>query len=1106
MLGVLAAGGALGMRNVAMLGRTEEAVAHTHEVLRAIETLMSTVKDAETGERGYLIVRDDRYLEPYRLAMATVSMAESRLRGLLADNPVEARRAAALGPKVARRLAILDSAIALQRAGDDTAAMSIVRSGSGKLVMDEIRADLDAMAATANALLVRRREEAKASRRFAYASMLGSGLIGAGLIGVVGTVTGRRLRDQFTASTTIATQAERIRTTLASIGDAVISTDRDGRIESMNAVAESLTGWTLADATGKELSEVFNIVNEETRLPVENPAARALRDGSIVGLANHTILIARDGTEHFIDDSAAPIRSRDGEITGCVLVFRDIGEQKADERRIAHSEARFRMLSDNIAPLTWIAEADGLHPWFSKRWYDYAGTTADNAAEWSPPSAIHPDHVERVRERYLSAVAAETPWEDTVPLRGADGSYRWFLSRATPIRDADGRIVNWIGSNSDITEVRDANEALRLSDLRYRTALEAANSLIWTNDASGKMVGEQPWWAAITGQSYDEYQGYGWASAVHPDDAQPTIEAWNTAVASRSMFVFEHRVRRHDGAWRTCTIRAVPVILDDGNIHEWVGVHTDVTDARNTAARELQLISNASIADAKFRALFDQTAHLAAIMEPDGTVVEPSRQSIEASGFSRDAIVGQKFWEGPWWTSSPDLQLLLRQATLQAAAGETVRHEVPYLTADGRRRIIDLMIVPIRDETGAVAFLAPTGIDVTERVEAQRQLKLSEEELRRIASALSEADRRKDEFLATLAHELRNPLAPIRNGLQIMRIAANDPPTMARSQAMIERQVEHLVRLVDDLIDISRISRGTIALREEALDLSSVLRHAMETSRPLVDQKAQILTVDVVSRPLPIVGDRTRLTQVFSNLLNNASRYTDRGGRISLRAVVVGDGVEVRVSDSGIGLPAEMLKEIFEMFSQVDRSLERSQAGLGIGLTLVRRLVEMHGGTVEALSEGLGHGSEFVVRLPLGDHAGEIPRPAVSGIASTIRMRRVLVVDDNLDSAQSLSSLLLMMGHDVRVAHDGLEALSVAEAFHPQVVMLDIGMPRLNGYEACRALRARPWSAATRIIAMTGWGQLEDRQRSLEAGFDQHLVKPVDPGSLSALMDADREP
>ena len=332
VLGVLVAGGALGLRNVANLARTEAAVAHTHELLGAIETLASTLKDAETGQRGFLLLRDDRYLAPYQNAMATVATAEKRLASLVADNPLQAARAAVLWPKVSLRLRVLERSVELVKNQDQAAAMALLRSDSGKKIMDDIRADLAAMSLTETSLLVQRRLEAESSRNFALISMVGSGLIGAGLIGLVAIVTGRRLREQRIAADAIAGEGERFRTTLASIGDGVITTDIGGRVESMNDVAEWLTGWSLADAKSKPLAEIFHIVNEDTREIVENPVDRSLRESVVSGLANHTILTSRDGTEFFIDDSAAPIRARDGGVTGCVVVFRDVSKQKKDER------------------------------------------------------------------------------------------------------------------------------------------------------------------------------------------------------------------------------------------------------------------------------------------------------------------------------------------------------------------------------------------------------------------------------------------------------------------------------------------------------------------------------------------------------------------------------------------------------------------------------------------------------------------------------------------------------------------------------------------------------------------------------------------------------
>jgi PAS domain S-box-containing protein len=371
----------------------------------------------------------------------------------------------------------------------------------------------------------------------------------------------------------------------------------------------------------------------------------------------------------------------------------------------------------------------------------------------------------------------------------------------------------------------------------------------------------------------------------------------------------------------------------------------------------------------------------------------------------------------------------------------------------------------------------------------------------RLMEDLREADRRKDEFLATLAHELRNPLAPLRNGLQVMKLSRNDSKAAEVSRDMMERQLSQMVRLIDDLLDVSRISRGKIQLQKQQIPIATVVQQAIETSRPLIDAFGHELIVHVPGETINVDADMTRLAQVFANLLNNAAKYTDRGGRITLRIDRQGNEVVVSVRDTGVGIPPRMLPQLFEMFVQVDRSLERSQGGLGIGLSLVKRLVELHGGTVKALSAGPGRGSEFIVRLPVLHAVTPVETsPATNGNSAGHTRRRILVVDDNRDSAASLAMMLDLLGNETRTAHDGEEALSAAAAFRPDMILLDIGMPKLNGYEAARRIRTEPWGKAVVLVALTGWGQDEDRRRSAEAGFNFHLVKPVDPEELGKLL------
>jgi len=429
----------------------------------------------------------------------------------------------------------------------------------------------------------------------------------------------------------------------------------------------------------------------------------------------------------------------------------------------------------------------------------------------------------------------------------------------------------------------------------------------------------------------------------------------------------------------------------------------------------------------------------------------------------------------------------------RAFEGEEIVVERP----DGTRLVVLAHAIPITDEQGEVTGAVNVVVDITDRKRTEQQLQDREREL-------AEASRRKDEFLATLAHELRNPLAPIRNALHLLRLAesaSDGGPPLSQVHEMIERQVNYLVRLVDDLMDVSRITRDWIELRREAVELAAVIHGAVETARPLIESAHHQLTVDVPAEPLVLEADPVRLTQVFANLLNNAAKFTASEGRIWLSVRREQSDVVVSVRDTGIGIPSDMLSKVFDLFTQVDRTYSRTQGGLGIGLTLVKRLVDMHGGQVEAQSEGRGRGSEFVVRLPLASPSSTAAaRPTATPV--TVAQRRILVVDDNRDSAISLGMLLQFQGADVSVVHDGLAALEALTTYRPSVVLLDIGMPGIDGYEVARRVRRQTQGRDVTLIALTGWGQDKDRRLSKEAGIDYHLIKPVDYQALVDLLNS----
>lgn len=506
-------------------------------------------------------------------------------------------------------------------------------------------------------------------------------------------------------------------------------------------------------------------------------------------------------------------------------------------------------------------------------------------------------------------------------------------------------------------------------------------------------------------------------------------------------------------------------------------------------ARETAL---SRLGEMEFRRLLEKLPAGAYTCDPDGLITYFNQHAVDLWGrapklndpcdrfcgsFKLYAVDGTPLRHDQCW-----MALALRNRK------EYNSQEIVVERPDGRRMTVLAHANPICDDSGVLRGCVNVLVDISDR--------------KRDEVALREADRSKDEFLATLAHELRNPLAPVRNAVQILRGQTASSAEGQWAVDLIERQMQQMTRLIDDLLDVSRITRNRIELRRERVDLIKALEVAVETSRPIIDLAGHELTLDLVPQPLYVEADVTRLAQAIANLLNNAAKYTEHRGHISLLAERQGSDAVITVRDDGIGISPEMLPRIFDMFTQVDRSIARSQGGLGIGLTLVKRLIDLHGGTISARSAGPGKGSEFIVRLPLLIEAATNDPPTLNLGRSSRKASplRVAIVDDNRDAANSLALVLKMSGHDVRTAYDGEDGVMLATDFRPDVVLLDIGMPRLNGYEAAQAIRRKDWGGGVTLIALTGWGQESDKQRSSEAGFDHHLVKPVDPDALLDLL------
>jgi PAS domain S-box-containing protein len=817
-------------------------------------------------------------------------------------------------------------------------------------------------------------------------------------------------------------QREQLRVTLESIGDALVVTDAQGRVTLLNPVAEALTGWARQDAAGQPLSKVFRIVNEKTGQAAESPVERVLREGAVVGLANHTVLIARDGTRRPIDDSAAPIRDEQGRVAGVVLVFRDISG-----RRRAEQTARF--LADASASLATLVD-------YRSTLQTVARLAVPYFADWCAIDMVEPDgslqrlavaHVDPAKVELAHRVYQRYPPDPAAP-HGPPHVIRTGRSELVP-EITDAMIV---------AAGRDEGHLKLLRELGLKSYLCVPLAV------QGKSLGAISFIAAESGRRYDE----------------------------RDLAVAEDLAHR------------AGISIENARLYG------ELRDALRQKEESLALLDTLQHDVPVGFAFIDRDFRYRRINEALADINgKPPREHLGRP--VREVV--PKLW--------PALEPLYRKVleSGEALTNQEVSGETAAASGQTRHWLANYYPVRVGGEMVGMGLLV---VDITQR-------KRLEDELRQRAEQLQEQDRRKDEFLAMLAHELRNPLAPVRNALHVLKQPGVEPAVRERVREMMERQVSHMARLLDDLLDVSRISRGRIELRKEIVEVGPLVARTVEAVRPLIDERRHHLSVSLPPEPLRVEGDPTRLEQILTNLLNNAAKYTDPGGHLGVSASREGAEVVLRVRDDGIGIAPDVLPRVFDLFVQAERRINRSQGGVGIGLTLVRRLVELHGGRIEALSPGPGRGSEFVVRLPAAtEPAGgrEVATPSGNAAApGSSPPRRVLVVDDNRDAADSLAVLLRLMGQDVCVAYDGPSALAQAQEFRPALVLLDIGMPGMDGYEVARRLRQQPELGNVVVAALTGWGQEGDRRRSAEAGFDRHLVKPVDPAALEALLAHDQE-
>ena len=568
--------------------------------------------------------------------------------------------------------------------------------------------------------------------------------------------------------------------------------------------------------------------------------------------------------------------------------------------------------------------------------------------------------------------------------------------------------------------------------------------------------------------------------AVHPDDRDFVDARWQAGVRGEP-YDIEHRIIV-SGQVKWVREKAYLEFDKTGALSGGFGVAQDITD-RKRPEEALRT------SETRFRAIFENAATGIAITDLQGRFLQCNPAYCKLVGYTEEELGQINFSD----LIHPDDRAdnFARVRRLRDKELSSFEIENRYVRKDGEAVWVRKFVSLLHDQEDQPPHIMALVTDVTER--------------RHMEAALLEADRRKDAFLATLAHELRNPLAPIRNAISaLQRLSDDDPAAKDRARLLItiaERQVDHLIRLVDDLLDVARITSGKIELKKQHVDLGDIMRQAIETSQPVIDAEQHVVTISLADQPLLLDGDPVRLTQVFANLLNNAAKYTPPEGRIAISTKRDHDEAVVSIRDNGIGIKAEMLPRVFDLFFQTSRAKSRDQGGMGIGLALARSLVEMHGGQVEARSDGPGRGSEFVVRLPLAAAPSQDERiEGETTVASVPASHRVLVVDNDWDVGDSLVMLLQLMGADVRVAYNGAAALATVAEFKPDLALVDIGMPNMDGYETARRIRLMPEGKNLVLVALSGWGREDDRRRAMEAGFDHHFVKPIEFDALENLL------
>jgi PAS domain S-box-containing protein len=942
----------------------------------------------------------------------------------------------------------------------------------------------------------------------------------------------------------LAQQREWFSVTLASIGDAVITTDTENRVTYLNPVAENLTGWKLAEAKSQPLDKVFNIINEYTRARAENPVAQVLREGNIIGLANHTALIAKDGRETSIEDSAAPIKNSAGKIIGAVMVFHDVTEQRRAQESVGLNERFNRAIVESSRDCMKTLSLDGTFLWLSgaaqkilcvtdvkellgKSWVDL----------WTGE--------DRILAQTAVAAAARGEMGDFVGYMEVGGQDKWWSVVVTPILDAEGRPEKLLAVSRDVTERKKADEALRRSEEELRALADSMSQLAWMAEPDGNIFWYNRRWYDYTGTTWEAMKVWGWQPLHDPKILPLVVERWRDSLQTGQPFEMEHPLRGANGMFRWFLTRARPLRDVSGKVMRWFGTNTDITEQRETRQKlqislELEKAARAEsdLAKLQFRSLFESAPgnYLVLTADDDYRIVAVSDAYLGATMTERDALLNRKLFEvfpddpnDPNADGVKNLRASLERLRKNNQADVMAVQDYAIRKPDGsfEQRQWSPINSPALDANGKLTFIIHRVEDVTEYVQLQRQsgnqadLKPEEFRIYRMGAEVVQrghelvqsnqklfdakqvaesASRAKDHFIAALSHELRTPLTPVLALLSNLAEDVTLSKTTAADLETVRRNVELEVRLIDDLLDLTRITRSKLDLHYVRTSISQIIEDAVNTCVSDMNAKRISLVREISNAEQMVFTDSTRVTQILWNLLKNSIKFTPEEGTITVRSYFTSDGdankITIEVQDTGIGIKPENINRVFDAFEQGDHTVTRQFGGLGLGLAISRAIAEAHQGTLTAVSNGQGLGSTFTLKLPVHEQSSKFISPAkdistdattaASGIAKPAW--RILLVEDHADTANSLAMLLRRRGFAVSIAATVAGAVELASAETFDLLVSDLGLPDATGYECMQRVRQiQPIPG----IALSGYGMEDDIEKCHAAGFTEHLVKPI---------------